>query len=91
MAILSDLRRGRTLYHTKAGNQRCPHTKKRARIYSRVFVLQVDEVAQKALASMNGAPAEWFVKQAWAKWKTTPPEDLIIKDRTILTKTEIQG
>lgn len=38
-----------------------------------VYVLQVDAVKKKVLASLNGTPAEWFGQNVFARWKTEDP------------------
>lgn len=39
----------------------------------KVYVLQVDKINNRVLASLNGMCAEWFNKNTVARWKTEDP------------------
>lgn len=42
-------------------------------IVNAVYVLEVDRKKVRVLASLNGTPAEWFVKTAFARWTCNNP------------------
>lgn len=47
----------------------------KTRFVNKVFVLQIDAAGGRVLASLNGAPAQWFKKTKVARWKKENPEN----------------
>jgi len=68
---IEDIQPGKVYWkgHTKIDGR----TKYKEVIAVKIYVIQVDVVNKKVLASINGMPAQWVLKQAYFRWVLDNP------------------
>jgi hypothetical protein len=71
---LKDIQAGKKYYRAIAGHKRSKITGLRAKSVHTLYVLDVDTLQRRVLASINRLPPEWFEQSRFARWTNTYPE-----------------
>lgn len=69
-----DIKPGKKYFHTTASNSLNKRTASKERITKTIFVLETDKQRKRVCGSINGAPAEWFDGNSYARWTKENPE-----------------
>lgn len=73
---ITEIKAGKKYYQLLATNTSNRHTSKKVRTVNTFYVLEVDEASKRVLASLNGAPAQYFAQSKFVRWVATKPENI---------------
>lgn len=71
---IADIKAGKKYYHTLATNVLDKRARKKFRTVNTFFVVEVDKTKNRVCASLNGAPAQWYDCNKYARWTEDKPE-----------------
>jgi hypothetical protein len=73
MAAIHQIKKGKKFYRSLAGNVRDNYAGSRKRILQILYVVDIDIENSRVLASVNGAPPQWFGQQSFGRWTEDNP------------------